>query len=106
MRFSVGARPMQDTFRHHEQLPGIELNRHTLRQIDVDPPLDHEKKIIRVGMRMPWKFTLYFRHHDIVAVEFRNRARGEMLAELRKLAGKIDSRGLHGPLLMNEGTPV
>ena len=48
---------MLDAFRHDEHLAGFQADRFVAK-LDVDFSLEHEKEIVRVGMRVPVEFAL------------------------------------------------
>src|SRR5262249_3774926 len=85
----LGERAMLDALRHHEQLARPQLDGATA-QADLEAPLEHQEKIVGVGVRVPAELALNFHDHDVVAVELRHGPRLPVLGERRQLLGQND----------------
>ena len=88
MHFPTRHRPVLDPGGYNKNLAGAELTVRSRSSMS-SSPLSTRKKIVRVVMLMPVEWSFELRHHNVVVVVSRNRARRETVAECRQLFGKV-----------------
>jgi hypothetical protein len=89
VHFLACDRAMLDALRDDEQFAGAE--RHgAVAQLDVEHTFKHQEEIVGLVVLVPDELAFELRHHHVVTVVGRDRARREVIAERRELLGEID----------------
>jgi hypothetical protein len=89
VRLLIGDRAMLDATRDDEEVSLAELGV-PVAQPDRQPPLENEKEIVRVWVRVPDELALDLPDLDLVVVVVADDSRLEVLVEGRELMGEID----------------
>ena len=89
MRLLVGDRTVLDAARDNEDVALAELDV-SVTELDCEPPLEHEKEIVRVGVRVPDELALDLPDLDLVVVVVADDPRLEVLVDGRELLREID----------------
>jgi hypothetical protein len=85
----VGDRAVLGASRDDEDVALIELDV-SMPELDREPPLEDEKEIVRVGVRVPDELALDLADLDLVVVVVADDPRLKMLVEGRELLREID----------------
>jgi hypothetical protein len=89
VRLLIGDRAVLDAARDDEDVALAELEV-SVTELDREPPLEDEKEIVRVGVRVPDELALDLPDLDLVVVVVADDPRLEMLVEGRELLREID----------------
>jgi hypothetical protein len=89
VRLLIGDRAMFDATRDDEEVSLAELGV-PIAELDRQPPLEDEKEIVRVRVRVPDELALDLPDLDLVVVVVADDSRLEVLVEGRELLGEID----------------
>jgi hypothetical protein len=89
VRLLIGDRAVLDTARNDEDVALTELDV-SVTQLDREPPLEDEKEVVRVGVRVPHELALDLPDLDLVVVVVADDPRLEVLVDGRELLREID----------------
>ena len=89
MRLLIGDRAVLDATRHDEDVALAELDV-SVTKLDRQPPLEDEKEIVGVGVRVPDELAFDLPDLDLVVVVVADDARLEVLVDGRELLREID----------------
>ena len=89
MRLLVGDRAVLDAARDDKEVSLAELDV-PVAQLDREPPLEDEKEVVRVGVRVPDELALDLPNLDLVVVVVADDPRLEVLVDGRELLREID----------------
>jgi hypothetical protein len=89
VRLLIGDRAVLDAARDDEDVALAELDV-SVTELDREPPLEDEKEIVRVGVRVPDELALDLPDLDLVVVVVTDDPRLEVLVEGRELLREID----------------
>ena len=89
MRLLIGDRAVLDAPRHDEDVALAELDV-SVTKLDRQPPVEDEKEIVGVGVRVPDELAFDLPDLDLVVVVVADDARLEVLVDGRELLREID----------------
>src|SRR5262249_34539533 len=85
----VGYRTVFDATRDDEQLARPECHR-SVSELDGQSTVEHEKKVIRFIVLVPYEGPFDLRHHEVMPVEPADGARSKVLGKRGELCREID----------------